>query len=75
MQRFRLWEYQKTISHGRKLLGAYFKAYFGWTNHIFGYSNLKKHNNLSRIIVFFVKDGWKLCQKMRLDALIIFLIE
>ena len=25
----RLWEYQKTISHGPKLLGAYIKAYFG----------------------------------------------
>ena len=24
---------------------------------------------------YFLMDGWKLCQKMRLDALIIFLIE
>ena len=27
---FRLWEYQKTIPHGQKLLGAYFKTYFDW---------------------------------------------
>ena len=32
---FRLWEYQKTISHGRKLLGTYFKAYSDWTNILF----------------------------------------
>ena len=25
-----VWECQKTISHGRKVLGAYFKAYFDW---------------------------------------------
>ena len=27
---FRLWNYQKTIPHGQKLLGAYFKTYFDW---------------------------------------------
>ena len=30
MRLFRLWEYQKTIPHGEKLLGAYFKTYFDW---------------------------------------------
>ena len=30
MELFRLWEYQKTIPHGQKLLGAYFKTYFDW---------------------------------------------
>ena len=25
-----LWEYQKTIPHGQKLLGAYSKAHFDW---------------------------------------------
>ena len=25
-----VWEYEKTISHGQNLLGAYIKAYFGW---------------------------------------------
>ena len=32
MTAFSLWEFQKTIPHGRKLLGAYFKAYFEWKN-------------------------------------------
>ena len=27
---FGLWEYQKTIPHGQKLLEAYFKAYIDW---------------------------------------------
>ena len=53
MQRFRLGEYQKTISHGRKLLGAYFKAYVGQKNDIFAYYIPKKHKNVSRKIVFF----------------------
>ena len=30
MKLFRLWEYQKTIPHGQKLLGAYSKAHFEW---------------------------------------------
>ena len=30
MQIPRRGDYQKTVSHGRKLLGAYFKAYFYW---------------------------------------------
>ena len=32
MKVFSLWECQKAISHGRKLLGAYFKPYFDWKN-------------------------------------------
>ena len=30
MKVFSLWECQKMISHGPKLLGAYFKPYFDW---------------------------------------------
>ena len=32
MKVFSLWECQKTISHSRKLLGAYFEPYFDWKN-------------------------------------------
>ena len=66
---FSHWEHHKTIPHGRKLLGAYFKAYFGWKNDGQLPETLKPKKHI------FLKNGWKPSQTMRLDALIIFLIE
>ena len=42
-----------------------------WSFWIGAPSNVKNEAEKS----CFLMDGWKLCQKMRLDALIIFLIE
>ena len=40
---------------------------------VFGKRSPKKQMTPNILLLFM--DGWKLCQKMRLDALIIFLIE
>ena len=69
MEVFSVWECQKTIYHGRKLLGAYFKAYFNWKIECQLSKTLKPKN------MKFFKHCWKPSQKMRLDALIIFHIE
>ena len=42
---------------------------------VFGYRSPQKHKQMKPTILLLFMDGWKLCQKMRLDALIIFLIE
>ena len=34
-------EYEKTIFHGRKLFGAYIKAYLGWKTNFFDWSTLE----------------------------------
>ena len=43
---FSMWECEKTISHGRKLLGAYFKAYFDWKIECQLSKTLKPKNNI-----------------------------
>ena len=61
------------IPRGPDLLGAYIKVYFGWIS--FWYILWVSSWSTEAENHMFFKNVWKLCQKMRLDAVIIFPID
>ncbi len=66
-----LWECQKTIYHSQPFLGACFKTYFGWKCNFV--TPATETAEAKKQLLF--NNAWKPYQKIRLDGLVIVLID